>query len=146
MNTVAQTCLNNVDLVLQYIEALEKIDSITKDYDQQISQARKTKEQHSLNMSEQQIMDEFERVAKIMTNNLRARYQAQYNVEDEKFITVAHPMTKEHYISFIAYVTGDRMQLVKLYPEGNAETRLPLRRTGVLYWYCNRHGLFKAKP
>ena len=68
------------------------------------------------------------------------------DVEDEKFITVAHPMTKEHYISFIAYVTGDRMQLVKLYPEGNAETRLPLRRTGVLYWYCNRHGLFKTKP
>ena len=67
-------------------------------------------------------------------------------VEDEKFVTAAHPMTKEHYISFIAYITGDRMQLVKLYPEGNAETRLPLRRTGMLYWYCNRHGLFKAKP
>ena len=66
-------------------------------------------------------------------------------VEDEHFLTVAHPMTKEHYISFVAYVTSDRLQMVKLYPEGNPETRLQLRRTGMLYWYCNRHGLFRKK-
>ena len=48
-------------------------------------------------------------------------------VEDEHFITVPHPMTKQHYISFLAYLTSDRLQLVKLYPEGNAETRLRLR-------------------
>ena len=68
------------------------------------------------------------------------------NVEDEHFITVRHPMTKQHYISFVAYVTSDRIQMVKLYPEGNAETRLQLRGFGILYWYCNRHGLFKRKP
>ena len=67
------------------------------------------------------------------------------NVEDEQFITVHHPMTKEHYISFLAYVTSDRLQLVKLYPEGNAQTRLQLRGMGQLYWYCNRHGLFRKK-
>ena len=66
-------------------------------------------------------------------------------VEDEHFITVHHPMTKQHYISFLAYVTTDRMQLVKLYPEGNAETRMQLWGRGVLYWYCNRHGLYKKK-
>ena len=66
-------------------------------------------------------------------------------VEDEHFITVQHPMTKQHFISFVAYVTTDRMQLVKLYPEGNAETRLQLRGRGYLYWYCNRHGLYKKK-
>ena len=66
-------------------------------------------------------------------------------VEDEHFITVHHPMTKEHFISFIAFVTSDRMQLVKLYPEGNAETRLQLRGMGYLYWYCNRHGIFKKR-
>ncbi|MBR7149913.1 MAG: helix-turn-helix domain-containing protein [Oscillospiraceae bacterium] len=66
-------------------------------------------------------------------------------VEDEHFVTVDHPMTKQHYISFIAYMTTDRMQLVKLYPEGNAQTRLQLRGRGVLYFYCNRHGLFKRK-
>ena len=66
-------------------------------------------------------------------------------VEDEQYITVAHPMTKEHYISFLAHVTSDRFQLVKLYPEGNAETRMQLRGRGILYLYCNRHGLMKKK-
>ena len=66
-------------------------------------------------------------------------------VEDEQFLTVGHPMTKEHFISFIAYVTSDRIQMVKLYPEGNAETRFRLRGMGYLYHYCNRHGLFRMK-
>ena len=67
------------------------------------------------------------------------------NVEDEHFITVHHPMTKDHFISFVAFVTSDRIQMVKLYPEGNAETRLQLRGMGYLYYYCNRHGLFRRK-
>jgi len=67
------------------------------------------------------------------------------SVEDELFLTLPHPMTKAHYISFIAYVTSDRIQTVKLYPEGNAETRLRLRGRGYLYSYCNRHGLFRRK-
>ena len=67
-------------------------------------------------------------------------------VEDEHFITIDHPMTKEHFISFVAFVTSDRVQFVKLYPEGNAETRLQLRGFGMLYWYCNHHGLFKTNP
>lgn len=66
-------------------------------------------------------------------------------VEDEKFITVKHEMTKSHYISFIAYVTSDKIHFVKLYPEGNAETRIQLRGRGFLYVYCNRHGLMKKK-
>ena len=67
------------------------------------------------------------------------------NVEDEHFITIPHPMTKQHYISFIAYVTSDRLQMIKLYPEGNAEARIQLRGKGMLYFYCNQHGLFKVK-
>jgi len=67
------------------------------------------------------------------------------NVEDEHFISIHHPMTKQHFISFVAFVSSDRLQMVKLYPEGNAETRLQLRGKGYLYYYCNRHGLFKKK-
>ena len=66
-------------------------------------------------------------------------------VEDEHFVTVPHPMTKQHFISFLAYLTSDRLQLVKLYPEGNAETRLRLRGRGILYLYCNHHGLMKVR-
>ena len=66
-------------------------------------------------------------------------------VEDEHFISINHDMTKEHYISFVAYLTTDRVQLVKFYPEGNADTRMNLRGRGVLYIYCNKHGLMKKK-
>lgn len=67
------------------------------------------------------------------------------NVEDEHFLTVNHPMTKTHYITFAAFVTCDRIQMVKFYPEGNAETRMQLRGKGWLYYCCNQHGLFKKK-
>ena len=66
-------------------------------------------------------------------------------VEDEHFFTVNHPMTKTHFISFIAYLTTDRVQFVKFYPEGNAETRFQLRGRGYIYIYCNKHGLMKMK-
>ena len=66
-------------------------------------------------------------------------------VEDEHFVTVNHDMTKEHFISFIAFLTCDRVQFVKFYPEGNAETRLNVRGGGYLYIYCNKHGLMKKK-
>ena len=66
-------------------------------------------------------------------------------VEDEHYLSISHPMTKEHYISFAAFVTTDRIQLVKFYPEGNAQTRMQLRGRGMLYWYCNRHGLYRQR-
>lgn len=66
-------------------------------------------------------------------------------VEDEQFITIHHEMTKEHFLSFVAYLTSDNLQFVKLYPEGNAEARLRLRGHGDLYIYCNKHGLMKQQ-
>ena len=67
------------------------------------------------------------------------------NVEDEQFLTIQHPMRKDHYISFLAFVSSDRFQMVKLYPESDAQTRLQLRGRGLLYFYCNQHGLFRKK-
>jgi len=67
------------------------------------------------------------------------------DVEDEKFLTLCHEMTKSHYISFLAYVTSDSVHLVKLYPEGSASARLRLRGHGYLYAYCNKHGLVRKK-
>lgn len=61
--------------------------------------------------------------------------------EEEHFITVHHPMTKSHYISFLTYVTSEKLQIVKLYPEGNATCRFRFQGRGYLYCYCNRHGL-----
>lgn len=67
------------------------------------------------------------------------------DIEHEYYISAQHPMTKEHYISFMAYVTGSRFEMVKLYPEGSTDVRFFKRGHGILYWYCNRHGLFKEK-
>lgn len=64
-------------------------------------------------------------------------------VENDYYITFKHEMTKEHYISFVAYVMFDRVHLVKLYPEQNAELRIPIMRRGELYFYCSKHGLVK---
>jgi len=65
-------------------------------------------------------------------------------IEDEYYVSLNHPMTKEHYISFFVYRTGDRIETVKLYPEGNAECRIFRRGRGEVYAYCNRHGLFRT--
>ena len=63
-------------------------------------------------------------------------------VEDEVFLHMDHPMTKSHYISFVAFLTGDTVLLRKQYPEWNLQTRLPVFAHGRLLWYCTRHGLF----
>lgn len=64
-------------------------------------------------------------------------------VEDEFFISINHEMSKDHYISFIAYITNDRCEIVKLYPEQNAEVRFFKRGKGIIYVYCNKDGLIK---
>ena len=62
--------------------------------------------------------------------------------EDEWFITGDHPMTKEGFISFLAFATGDSVQILKQYPEWELQVRLPRRKHGTLYYYSTQHGLF----
>ena len=64
-------------------------------------------------------------------------------IEDDFYITFSHPMTKEHYISFISYVRCDKVFTVKLYPEQSGELRFPQMYGGKMYYYCNKHGLFE---
>lgn len=66
-------------------------------------------------------------------------------VEDEYYVTVTHPMTKAHCISFLSAVSDQGIQFVKLYPEGNAEARFKVGGVKCLYAYCNRHGLFQCR-
>ena len=63
-------------------------------------------------------------------------------VEDEYYVRIDHEMTKQHYISFIAALSPDRLQLVKLYPEGPAEARFQMRGVKRILYWCNRDGLF----
>ena len=65
-------------------------------------------------------------------------------VEDEYYVRIEHEMSKMHYISFIAALSSDRAQLLKLYPEGNAEARFKINGVRKILYYCNRDGLFIA--
>ena len=67
-------------------------------------------------------------------------------VEDEYYIQINHSMTKKHYISFIAALSCDRIQTVKLYPESNAQTRFKTDGVEKIIFYCNRDGLFYIDP
>ncbi|MDD5917663.1 MAG: helix-turn-helix transcriptional regulator [bacterium] len=62
-------------------------------------------------------------------------------VENDWYITSSHAMTKEDYISFVAFQTGDRVQLVKQYPEWNLQVRTERRGHGMLLWYSAKEGL-----
>lgn len=62
-------------------------------------------------------------------------------VEDDLYITCSHEMTRSHYISFIAYVTADKLLMTRLYPEQGAEIRIPKMYGSTLYSYCTQHGL-----
>ena len=62
--------------------------------------------------------------------------------------SVLHPMTPEHYITFICLVTEGGYQIVELTPESApvadfavAEGDKPLK----VYEYCNLHGLWVAE-
>ena len=66
-------------------------------------------------------------------------------IEDEWYITLDHPMTKDHYISFIAYVNTGGITLAKLYPEQEAAARIRVGMSGTIFAYCNRHGLFRVR-
>lgn len=66
-------------------------------------------------------------------------------IEGDLYISVRHPMEKTHFISFFALVTPNRVQMVKLYPEQDAEARIPAPECGIAYAYCNRHGLFTRR-
>ena len=65
-------------------------------------------------------------------------------IEDEYYVQIAHEMTKKHYISFIAALSPNELQMVKLYPESAPEARL--KRSGVkkIIYCCNQDGLFEV--
>jgi len=82
----------------------------------------------------------------LASENFDEEHQLQVElVEDEWFVSMDHPMTKTHYISFLAVASEDRLQMVKLYPEGNAQARFKIGGMRYIYAYCNRDGLFRGR-
>ena len=81
-------------------------------------------------------------VPKVMDENHSINIE---EVENDYNVEINHEMTKDHFISFVAYVTYDRVLLIKLYPEQSPTVRFPRLcgkfERGKFYMYCNQHGL-----
>lgn len=74
-----EKCLKNLELVLQYVEAHDKRDQLSKEYSQKIKEARAKLDELSPLFSEDEISAEFMRVTKVMETKLSEWYQAQFN-------------------------------------------------------------------
>lgn len=77
--------------------------------------------------------------------NVEKHIPVYERIEDEIFVKVNHVMEKEHYIEWLAMVSGTKTEFVRLYPEQNAETRFKYVSGATLYAYCNKHGLWSLK-
>ena len=81
-------------------------------------------------------------VPKVMNENHSINIE---EAENDYYVEINHEMTKDHFISFVAYVTYDRVLLIKLYPEQSPTVRFPRLcgkfERGKFYMYCNQHGL-----
>lgn len=64
-------------------------------------------------------------------------------IENEFYVSLAHEMTRQHYISFLAAVSCDRIQIEKLYPDGRSYARFHPDGVTAVYAFCNRDGLFR---
>ena len=74
----------------------------------------------------------------------KAEENEKLKIEDiggEFYISSEHEMSKEHYISFVTYVSDSSMMMFRQYPEWGVNITMPMYRTGRLMWYCNKCGL-----
>ena len=56
-----------------------------------------------------------------------------------------HPMLPEHYIEWVALVTEDRVAIRFLKPGEEPKVEFCEMPSGIVYEYCNLHGLWMAK-
>lgn len=87
-----------------------------------------------------------ETMSKIYTNEVAVdnkHIPEILRIEDEMYVKLNHPMTKEHYISYVFKVRDNAIKRYTLYPEQDAELRFKYEPESTIYIYCNIHGLFK---
>ena len=64
---------------------------------------------------------------------------------DEIEVDILSPMMKDNYVLFIAYVTNDKIDFIKMYPEGESKMIFLKRGHGIIYYYDIRKGLYCEK-
>ena len=59
--------------------------------------------------------------------------------------SIMHPMTEEHYISWVAIVSNNKTTRVRLNPNDTPAVVLPYEKNSTVYAYCNLHGLWATE-
>ncbi|MBI9100041.1 MAG: helix-turn-helix transcriptional regulator [Spirochaetaceae bacterium] len=78
------------------------------------------------------------------TRAKEAKEEEKMTVEEVEFdwyITTNHPMKKDNYISFSAFLINGKLELFSHYPQWNYELRIPRSGKGKLFWYSLKEGL-----
>lgn len=87
-----------------------------------------------------------EQMAELVPNTVEAsleKHIPNYElIENDVLVTLNHPMDKDHYIQWIALVKENRVQVIDLYPEGDAIARFPYIPNSTIYAMCNKHQLW----
>ena len=65
--------------------------------------------------------------------------------DDELIVTVNHVMDDDHYIEWIGLISDDKEEFHYFQPGEEAIVTFSDVDTGILYSYCNKHGLWKKE-
>lgn len=83
------------------------------------------------------------------TDAAKEKHVPQIEKNDGRVIAtigeIAHPMTEEHSILWIALVGEKETYFVHLKPQETPQAIFPQVDHGIIYAYCNLHGLWKKE-
>ena len=90
-----------------------------------------------------------EQMIEVKANSVDAaveKHVPNFEKKDGKiYVTVNHVMEEDHYIEWISLVTGEKEEYVYLTPGKEAIAVFDDVNSGILYAYCNKHGLWSKE-
>lgn len=89
-----------------------------------------------------------EKMQEIVPNSVDASYEKHipsYELKDDKIIVkVNHVMDDDHFIEWICFI-NDKTEEYVYFKSGEKATAVFEKSKGILYSYCNKHGLWKKE-
>lgn len=86
-------------------------------------------------------------MVEVKVNSVDASFEKHvptYEVVDGNIIvTVNHVMEEDHYIEWISMVSAAGEECIYLKPGADAKVTFYHKTSGILYAYCNKHGLWE---
>lgn len=74
------------------------------------------------------------------------KHKPTYVKEDNKLVvSVNHVMEEDHYIKWLCLVTDDKEEYVYFKPNDKPTYAFDNVKTGIIYAYCNKHGLWETE-